>query len=206
MNTTRSPLDPTRSALTALAALCVFSAFSDPAVAQETADGALPMLAASDTEALKKKDGQKVTVIGKCDRTGKSRGGTNFVNFEGAEFALVTFKSDLDPFTEGEPADLYEGKYLSVTGVIGIYKDAPQIKLTDPKQVKTSDQAFEIPKKEKMKTDAAATGSADSDSKKAAGDGGADPETGTGTTGTDEKEKPKPPVDPRKYFKKPAES
>ncbi len=201
MNTTRSLLDPARSALTLLAALCALSAFSQSAVAQETADGALPILTASDTEALKKKDGQKVTVIGKCDRTGKSRGGTNFVNFEGAEFTLVTFKSDLGPFTDGEPADLYEGKFLSVTGVIGIYKDAPQIKLTDPAQVKMSDEAFELPKKEEMKPasasgdqdEAGADGKAKSDAKPTAEDDGEKTEDG----------KPKPPVDPRKYFNKP---
>lgn len=161
---------------------------------EASSDGALPVLEASDTDALKKKEGQKVTVIGKCDRTGKSSGGTNFVNFEAAEFSLVTFKSDLGPFTEGEPADLYEGKFLSVTGVIGIYKDAPQIKLLDPKQVKTSDQAFQLPEPKTEPAPAAAT--EDEDKDKSAGEGK--------RKGDDEKGKPRPPVDPRKYFKKPA--
>ncbi len=66
----------------------------------------------------------------------------------------MTFKSDLGPFTEGEPADIYEGKHLSVTGVIGIYKDAPQIKLLDPKQVKTSDEAFKVPDPKPVKKEA----------------------------------------------------
>ena len=166
--------------------------------AQDEAASALPILRAGDTEALLKKDGQKVTVIGKCDRSGKSRGGTNFVNFENSEFTLVTFKSDLSPFTEGEPADIYEGKHLSVTGVIGVYKDAPQIKLLDPKQVKTSDEAFKVP--DPKAEPAPAPDTADGDKEKAK-----DGKAGDGKDGAD-KEKPKPPVDPRKYFKKPAES
>jgi hypothetical protein len=167
--------------------------------AQDTAvsssESSLPILRAGDTEDLLKKDGQKVTVIGKCDRTEKSSGGTNFVNFENSEFSLVTFKSDLGPFTAGEPADIYEGKHLSVSGVIEIYKDAPQIKLLDPKQVRISDQAFQVPDPE-MKP----ASPTDGDSETSAAD---EPDT---DKPADEEEKPKPPVDPRKYFKKPATS
>ena len=189
-----------QSSLFRLASCCALItlalAFSVKANAEDEAASALPILKASDTEALKKKEGQKVTVIGKCDRTGKSRGGTNFVNFENSEFTLVTFKSDLDPFTDGEPADIYEGKHLSVTGVIGVYKDAPQIKLLDPKQVKTSDEVFEVPEPKAEPAPAPA----DEDKQK--------PKDDKATEGTDgdDKEKPKPPVDPRKYFKKPATS
>lgn len=181
---------------------CALSALalvvSGMASAQNEATGSLPILEASETEALKKKEGQKVTVIGKCDRTGKSSGGTNFVNFENADFTLVTFKSDLGPFTAGEPADIYEGKYLSVTGVIGIYKDAPQIKLLDPKQVKASDEAFKAPDPNAVAAPAPA--STETDKEKSEADNDADAKD------AGDKEKPKPPVDPRKYFKKPAES
>ena len=161
----------------------------------------LPIFRAGDTEALLKNDGQKVTVIGKCDRSGKSSGGTNFVNFENSEFSLVTFKSDLGPFTEGEPADLYEGKHLSVTGVIEIYKDAPQIKLLDPKQVKTSDEAFPVSEPEIKPAAPTDSGSEAS----AADKTGPDTDTDTDKP-ADQEEKPKPPVDPRKYFKKPTTS
>ena len=179
----------------ALATLAL--AFSVAANAQDD-DAELPILKASDTEALMKKEGQKITVIGKCDRTGKSGGGTNFVNFANSQFTLVTFKSDLGPFTDGEPADIYEGKHLSVTGVIGIYKNEPQIKLLDPKQVKVSDEPFELPAPKTEPTPAPDT--KEGDEKKPG-----DRETTKGKDGGD-KEKPKPPVDPRKYFKKPATS
>lgn len=187
------------SSLFTLASCCALAltlALSVKATAQDEAASALPILRASDTEALMKKEGQKVTVVGKCDRSGKSGGGTNFVNFENSEFTLVTFKSDLGPFTEGEPADIYEGKHLSVTGIIGIYKDAPQIKLLDPKQVKTSDEAFEVPDPKA----APAPDTTDSDKENSKDGKAAADKAG------DDKEKPKPPVDPRKYFKKPAKS
>lgn len=170
-----------------------------------TIDSALPILAATETEALIRKAGQKITVVGKCERTGKSRGGTNFVNFVDGEFTLVTFKSDLGPFTDGEPADIYKDKYLSVTGVIEIYKDAPQIKLTDPEQVTASDQPIEIPAAETGKAAdqtaaAEAAKKAEMDARAAADASGKK----DGQPAADEKGKPKPPVDPRKYFKKPA--
>jgi len=57
------------------------------------------------------------------------------VNFKGADFFLVTFKSDLDQFEEGEPFELFEGKRIAVEGAISIYQDKPQIKLTSPGQV-----------------------------------------------------------------------
>jgi hypothetical protein len=182
--------------LTVLGLALAFAVQAD--ARSEEADSALPILKASDTEALMKKEGQKVTVIGKCDRTGKSSGGTNFVNFENADFTLVTFKSDLGPFTDGEPADIYEGKHLSVTGVIGVYKNTPQIKLLDPEQVKTSDEAFEIPEPKAEPAPAADTTDGDEEKFK-------DGKAADGKEGGD-KEKPKPPVDPRKYFKKPATS
>jgi hypothetical protein len=153
----------------ALGIVCVTCLMVAPAQGEsaddsESADDTeLPILSAADTKALIGKEGQKVVVIGKCERTGKSRGGTNFVNFVDSDFVLVTFKSDLGPFADGEPADLYKGKYLSVTGVIDIYKDAPQIKLVDPAQVKASDQAFEVPppKAEQAKAEGEAKKAAD---------------------------------------------
>jgi len=207
MKTHREFLPPFAMVL-GLGLLAVGSLTLDVGAKDETAaatDSALPILAASETEALIQKEGQKVTVIGKCERTGKSRGGTNFVNFVDGDFTLVTFKSDLGPFSEGEPADIYKGKHLSVTGVIEIYKDAPQIKLIDPEQVTASDEPFEMPDADsETKTDELAAAEAAKKAgmdAKAAADGEAKKD---GEPAADEKGKPKPPVDPRKYFKKPA--
>ncbi len=81
------------------------------------------------------KEGQKVVVHGETKGSGRSASGTNFVNFKDAVFSLVTFKSDLGQFPDGEPAEAYEGKRIAVEGSISLYQGKPQIKLTDPKQV-----------------------------------------------------------------------
>ncbi len=203
MKTHRELFQPLAFGLGMLVVGLIFAVSAKGETAAET-DSVLPILAATETEALIQKAGQKVTVVGKCERTGKSRGGTNFVNFVDGDFTLVTFKSDLGPFTDGEPADLYKGKHLSVTGVIEIYKDAPQIKLIDPEQVTASDEPFEMPSadnEEKADETAAAEAAkkAEMDAK-AAADASAKKD---GQPAADEKGKPKPPVDPRKYFKKP---
>lgn len=164
-------------------------AISLSANAQENAVAPPIYLKVGDTEALMGKDGQKVVVYGTSSRSGKSGSGMNFVNFDGAEFSLVTFKSDLTEFPDGEPADVYDGKRLAVTGVISIYKDKPQIKLTDPKMVQILEADAEFP----PKADAAPAKEAPApDAKKSEA-----PETKP----TPEEPKKKPPVDPKKYFK-----
>jgi len=92
-------------------------------------------LEAAKTAELIAKEGQKVVVFGETGGSGKSASGTNFVNFRDAEFFLVTFKTDLVQFKEGEPHLLYDGKRLAVEGTIAIYRGKPQIKLTAPEQV-----------------------------------------------------------------------
>jgi hypothetical protein len=148
-------------------------------------------LAAADTAALVAKEGQRVVVHGETKGSGKSAAGTNFVNFQDAEFFLVTFKSDLAQFPDGEPADAYEGKRIAVEGAISIYQGKPQIKLSDPKQVAVlaADAVFPPPP-EKTKGEPSAP---------------VPPTAGTpppGATPAAEAPKRKPPVDPSEYFKK----
>lgn len=157
--------------------------------AEETIPSEFPIFAATDTEALMAKDGQKIIVYGETEGSGKSGSGTNFVNFKGAEFYLITFKSDLREFKDGEPADLYDGKRLAVTGVVSVYQDKPQIKLTDPEGVKilAEDEPWPAPQK---KAETASTTSGDEGKKPAAA-----------APATEEAPKKKPPVDASKYFK-----
>ncbi len=148
-------------------------------------------LEASQTAELIAKEGQKVVVHGETEGSAKSASGTNFVNFKGSEFSLVTFKSDLEPFQETEPHLAYDQKRLAVEGTIALYQGKPQIKLTDPKQVTVlaPDAVFPPPggKEEKIATPATA------DKKM--------PPV-PATTPAPEPAKPKPPVDPSEYFKK----
>lgn len=147
-------------------------------------------LAAGDTEALLAKEGQKVIVHGVATGSKKSASGTNFVNFKGASFFLVTFKSDLSQFPDGEPTDLYEGKRIAVEGAVSIYQGKPQIKLTEPKQVTVlaADAVFPPPAEAKPEPAAPAKVMTEKP----------EPETEPAP----ETPKRKPPVDPSEYFKK----
>lgn len=147
-------------------------------------------LAASDTEGLLAKEGQKVIVHGEVAGSRKSASGTNFVNFKEATFFLVTFKSDLPQFPEGEPTDLYEGKRLAVEGAVSIYQGKPQIKLTNPEQVTVlaPDAVFPPPAETKPESAAAPKAMTEKPAPEAAP--------------APEAPKRKPPVDPSEYFKK----
>ena len=142
----------------------------------------------TETEELKAKDGQRVTVYGETSGAGKSSSGTNFVNFKEGEFYLVTFKTDLNLFPNGEPADLYDGKRIAVTGVMSIYRGKPQFKLTSPEQVRVLEADEEFPPKQEEMEEAP--------------EPEAKPEATPETEPKPEEEaKRKPPVDPSEYFK-----
>ncbi len=146
-------------------------------------------LAASETEALLAKEGQKVVVHGDTSGSKKSASGTNFVNFKDAVFFLVTFKSDLGQFPDGEPSDAFEGKRIAVEGAIAIYQGKPQIKLTDPKQVTILAPDADFPPTA-MK-DAPVEAAKPTEENPV-----------TVTPPAPEAPKRKPPVDPSEYFKK----
>ena len=148
-------------------------------------------LAATETDALMAKEGQKVIVHGEVAGSGKSDSGTNFVNFKGAVFFLVTFKSDLVQFPDGEPAERYEGKRIAVEGSISVYQGKPQIKLVDPAQIEIlePDAVFPPPMAESTEPE--------KPTEKSQGETAAP----TSKAGPEEPKR-KPPVDPSDYFKK----
>ncbi len=141
------------------------------------------------TDDLKAKEGQKIVVYGETKGSGKSGSGTNFVNFKGAEFYLITFKSDLTKFKDGEPADIFDGKRIAVEGVITVYKNKPQIKLVNPDAVTELGKDEEFPPK--VEKEAENQKSKPSPAEKPAVKGKQAPV----------EPKKKPPVDPKKYFK-----
>ncbi len=172
-----------------LAVAGVFLAASHPAPGQEAVPGQFPVFAATDTEGLRAKEGQKVVAWGETTGSGKSPAGMNFVNFKDAELYLVTFKSDLKPFGDTEPADAYDGKRLVVTGVVSLYKDKVQIKLTSPDQVRVLAGDEPWPKAP-PKPEAAPVAEASPA-----------PETSADGEPTEEAPARKPPVDSKLYFK-----
>ena len=159
----------TRVAL-ALAVLC------SSAIAQE--EEAALVFHVTEIDKIRAAKGKKATVRGKVVRAGRSKNtGTNFLNFEVADFTVVTFGRDLKNFTKGEPADVYKDKFVEVTGEIAFYKENPQIVLKSPDQIKISEEK-PPPAKEEPESKQKETGP----------DGAAKKE-----------DKPKK-VDPRKYF------
>jgi len=149
-------------------------------------------VAANETAALVAKEGQKIVVYGETENSAKSASGTNFVNFKGSEFFLVTFKSDLGPFGESEPHLIYDKKRLAVEGVIALYQGKPQIKLTDPDQITVlaPDAVFPPPAAKKEEPPAETKEKPMS------------PANNPASPPAPEPAKPKPPVDPSEYFKK----
>lgn len=147
-------------------------------------------LAASEDNEIATKEGQKVVVYGIAKDSSKSASGTNYVNFDGTEFHLVTFASDLDQFKDGEPHEIYNEKRIAVDGVISIYKGKPQIKLTSSDQIRilADDEVFPPVKAETKEPEKAAP----EEMKKAPLTPQKPPE---------EEARPKPPVDSKLYFK-----
>lgn len=157
----------------------------------DAAGAAFPILAATETEALKAKEGQKVVVFGETARSGRSKSGTHFVNFKEAEFYLIAFKTDLAAFgPTGEPAVAYDGKRLAVTGVVTLYQGKPQIKLTSPDQVRVLAADEPWPR---APAPAPATSSAPATT-------GPEKPAPTAAKAPEEPKK-KPPVDAKLYFK-----
>ena len=88
----------------------------------------IPVFEVKQIEEIRAAEGQEVRVRGLIERTGRSKGsGMNFLNFTGGEFTVVIFGRSLKNFPEGEPADIFKGKLVEVTGKVEFYKEKPQI-------------------------------------------------------------------------------
>jgi len=108
--------------LSALVILFSVSAFAQTSVAPDSA---------------KYFEGSLVKVCGKV--FGTHTGKTGIVKFEfggkypNNTFTAVIFSENTSKF---EPAENYDGKEICVTGRIKIYKEKPEIELTNPNQLK----------------------------------------------------------------------
>ena len=104
-----------------------------PPVAQQT-----PVISANLVNRLKSLDGQLVTVTGTLQKVNQAGSGHYFLNFQGTTFKAICFSDDAAAF-KGAPGAGLEGREVALTGKVEIYKDDPQIKLTDPAQLKAWD-------------------------------------------------------------------
>lgn len=150
---------------------------------EESAVNELPRVSAGDIEGVKKLVGKKAVVFGKVISANESaKAGMSFLDLDGGKFTVVSFKDDYSKFPDAQsPAKLYKGKEIEVTGDIFEYRakgkgdPKPEIKLTDPSQIKVVEKTTD--KKDGDKRDSK-------------------PETKPG----DKKDEPKR-VEPKKFFK-----
>ena len=105
-----------------------------------------PIFEVAEIDKIKAAEGKLIKVRGTVESTGKSKGsGMNFLNFPGGEFTAVVFGKSLKDFPEGEPADLFEGKLIEVSGKVSFYNEKPQIVLDTPEQLVELDPATKKP-------------------------------------------------------------
>ena len=113
------------------------------------AAAALPRVSAGDIEGVKKLIGQQAVVYGKViSARAVDRIGMSFLDLDGGKFTVVSWKDAYAKFPGGQsPAAIYKGKTIEITGKIEEYKKGaassaqPQIKLTDPSQIKVIEDA-----------------------------------------------------------------
>jgi hypothetical protein len=106
-----------------------------------TPASAAPMSAASTSAEYNafeaaKHVGERGTVIDKVEDVHQTNAGTIFINMGGAypNHAFTAFIAAEDA-SDFKSVKAYKGATISVTGKIGLYKDKPQIVVTDPSQL-----------------------------------------------------------------------
>jgi DNA/RNA endonuclease YhcR with UshA esterase domain len=113
------------------------AAGSPGSAARSSAGQALPVQAVISWEDAASYEGQQVTVQGTVVDTYKSAK-VIFLNFSPNReaFKVVIFAGDW-PLWPESPDKLYRGQALEVTGVVELYKGAPEIIVNRPEQIVT---------------------------------------------------------------------
>ena len=134
-----------------------------PAPAAEDSKGnALPRVSAGDIEGVKALIGKKAVVFGKViSARAVEKPGMTFLELDGGKFTVVCWKDNYSKFEGGQSPDkIYKGKDIEITGEIFEYKGKtgkgspqPEIKLTEPSQIKIVTVEKKDSKAEKDKKD-----------------------------------------------------
>ena len=96
----------------------------------------IPVFDVKQIDGIRDAEGKEIKVRGLVERTGRSKGsGMNFLNFTGGELTVVVFGRSLKNFPGGEPADIFKGKLVEVTGKVEFYKKKPQIVLEESSRI-----------------------------------------------------------------------
>lgn len=111
-----------------------------------TAQPGIPVFDVKQIDDIRAAEGKEIKVRGLIERTGRSKGtGINFLNFTGGEFMAVIFGRSLKNFPKGEPADIFKGKLVEVSGKVAFYKGNPQIVLEEPSRIVVLNQETRKP-------------------------------------------------------------
>ena len=96
----------------------------------------IPVFEVKQIDDIRAAEGKEIKVRGLVEGTGRSKGsGMNFLNFTGGEFTVVVFGRSLKDFPKGEPADIFKGKLVEITGKVELYKKKPQIVLEEASRI-----------------------------------------------------------------------
>lgn len=117
---------------------CLFLFFLLASLPQLQAKEAVapPRIAVNNAAEIKKSVGKTASVFGKVSTASVSKSGHHFLNFYSSELVVVCFKEHAVKFEKGGPAKLFKGQEIEVTGIVELYRNRPQIKLTAPDQIK----------------------------------------------------------------------
>ncbi|MEM0896581.1 MAG: hypothetical protein AAGJ79_06810, partial [Verrucomicrobiota bacterium] len=100
----------------------------------------LELIEASDHATVVASAGRKARVRGFVSESNKTATtGANFLNLQDSDFTVVIFGKALTNFTGGEPATIYKGKWIEVSGMIELHQDdagRPQIVVESPDQIR----------------------------------------------------------------------
>ncbi len=101
------------------------------------------LLEASDTAGLLAAEGKLVVIKARVSTVGKTNtGSVHFINFAGVPrggFVGIVKQANYDAITAALGGDLQaklEGKMIELSGRVAIYKDAPQVVITSPSQIR----------------------------------------------------------------------
>lgn len=119
--------------------ICWFYFFGSILLAQDVATKLIDLEEVSELKILED-EGEAVRVRGFVERTNTNATGINFLDFKGTDFVCVTFGRHLSSFPDGGPAEIYNEKWIEVSGKIENYRGNPQIRIESPDQVKIIDE------------------------------------------------------------------
>lgn len=128
-----------RIRLNALLSLLLLAGIFVHGVAAKEEAAKTKRIKASNVVELRENASQRVTVYGRIESTGAASSGHNFLNFSGKQVTVFCHKNDVAKFKDGKPAEVYKGKDVEITGVLSLYQNKLQLKLTDPSHIKIID-------------------------------------------------------------------